>query len=231
VRTMFASLHTTVFPERLVDPVGRRAESGLAVVSVLGWLSAGLSASILGIWLAFGGAAVVLGAVSLVVRGSAVRARLLVPDRRLRTRWLALGSAAGAASVLATYALYPIVIGAVPWMAAEVAALYDAFRAPSLTVAVLALVPIILGEELVWRGAVQDAVARHAGRWTGAVVTAITYGVLSAAIGSVPLVIVSLGLGLVWSMLRAWSNGLLAPLVAHVTWNAVVLLWLPLDRL
>src|SRR5690606_7689207 len=98
---------------------GRRAESGLAIVSVLGWLVAGLSASSLGIWLAFGGAAVVLGAVSLVVRGSAVRTRLLVPDRRLRTRWLALGLVAGVASVLATYALYPIVVSAVPWMAAE----------------------------------------------------------------------------------------------------------------
>jgi len=221
----------TVPAERVVDRGGSRAESRLAIVSVLGWLAAGLSASTLGIWLAFGGAAVVLGAVSLVVGGSAVRARLYMADARRRTRWLALGLVAGVASVFATYALYPAVTDAVPWMAAEVEVLYDAFRAPSLTVAVLALVPIILGEELVWRGAVQGAIARRAGRWTGAVVTAVTYGVLSAAIGSVPLVIVSLGLGLAWSLLRAWSRGLLAPLVAHVTWNAVVLLWLPLDRL
>jgi len=243
----------------------RQVPPGLAVTSALVWFAAGLSARWLGIWPALGGAAVVLGAWALLVDASGVRSRF-VPGRRLLARGLALGLVTGAVTAAATYLLYPVVVTAFPWLAAQADALYDAFRAPSALVVALALVPIVVGEELVWRGVVQGAVARRhevrrtearrtearqtegrqteawptearrtgawpTGAWRTAVLTAALYALAGAAVGSTLLVLVSFGLGLVWSLVRGWSGSLVAPIVAHVTWNVVVLIWLPLDRL
>jgi membrane protease YdiL (CAAX protease family) len=36
--------------------------------------------------------------------------------------------------------------------------------------------------------------------------------------------------GIAWGALRAASKSLLPPLVAHLVWDVLVLLWLPLDR-
>lgn len=237
-----------------------KAAPGLAATSALVWFAAGLSARWIGIWPALGGAAVVLGAWALLVDASGVRSRL-APDRRSLAGGLALGLVTGAVTVAATYLLYPVVVAAAPWLAAQADALYDAFRAPSTLVVTLALVPIVVGEELVWRGVVQGAVARRdevrrdearrtgakrnearptgarptgarpTGAWRTAVLTAALYALAGAAVGSTLLVLVSYGLGLVWSLVRGWSGGLVAPIVAHVTWNVVVLIWLPLDRL
>lgn len=237
-----------------------QAAARLAVTSALVWFAAGLSARWFGIWPALGGAAVVLGAWALLVDASGVRSRF-APGRRSLTRGLALGLVTGAVTAAATYLLYPVVVAAAPWLAAQADALYDAFRAPSALVVALALVPIVVGEELVWRGVVQGAVARRhearrtearrtearqteawptearrtgawpIGAWRTAVLTAALYALAGAAVGSTLLVLVSFGLGLVWSLVRGWSGSLVAPIVAHVTWNVVVLIWLPLDRL
>jgi membrane protease YdiL (CAAX protease family) len=40
---------------------------------------------------------------------------------------------------------------------------------------------------------------------------------------------VALLCGIVWGALRAASRSLLPPLVAHLVWDVLVLLWLPLD--
>jgi membrane protease YdiL (CAAX protease family) len=43
------------------------------------------------------------------------------------------------------------------------------------------------------------------------------------------LVAVAFSCGLAWSTLRASTASLVPPLVAHLLWDALVLLWLPLD--
>jgi membrane protease YdiL (CAAX protease family) len=59
---------------------------------------------------------------------------------------------------------------------------------------------------------------------------AATYALAHAAIGSLLLVVVALLCGIVWGALRAASKSLLPPLIAHLVWDVLVLLWLPLDR-
>ncbi len=43
------------------------------------------------------------------------------------------------------------------------------------------------------------------------------------------LVIVALLCGLVWGALRVWTHGLLAPLIAHLTWDLLVFVLFPVE--
>jgi uncharacterized protein len=198
------------------------ARLALALVAV--WLAAALVAPLVGIWWAVGGAAIVLGGAVAWVAGSSLRP-LLTPAPRL----VALGLIAGAATVAASYALYPLLVRLAPWATLEAELLYAAFRAPSLLVASVVLVPVIVGEELVWRGVVQGTLSRRLGPWGAAWTAGALYALVSVAIGSPLLALVSLAMGLVWGLLRAWTGSLVPTLVAHLVWNAVVLLWLPFD--
>jgi membrane protease YdiL (CAAX protease family) len=97
----------------------------------------------------------------------------------------------------------------------------------------MALVPVILGEELVWRGVVQGALARQVGarqvggeRWAILLGT-LLYALAHAPLGSPVLVATAFSCGLAWSGLRHVTAGLVAPLVAHLIWDEMVLLVVP----
>ena len=88
---------------------------------------------------------------------------------------------------------------------------------------------MILGEELVWRGVVQTALMRRLGPWPAVPVGALSYTLAHAPLGSPVLLVVALSCGVVWGALRAASGSLVPTLVAHLLWDLLVLLWLPLD--
>ena len=202
------------------------SNTSLAFVCITVWVAAAVAAGRLGIWLAIGGASIALGIAVLVLDGAAAR-QILRPSLRLGL----LGAAAGALMTAATYALYPLLHRIAPPLAADTGRLYAAFRGPSLGVASLALGPIILGEELVWRGVVQGMFVRRFKPAVGVALTAAVYALAHAPIGSTALVLVALGCGLAWGVLRAATASLIPPLVAHLVWDAFVLLWLPLDSM
>jgi uncharacterized protein len=197
----------------------------LAFACIAVWLVAAASASALGIWLAIGGAAISLGA-TIVLRDRATASALLRPSGKR----VLLGAAAGCAMAAVTYLLYPVLVRSSPAIATDTALLYSAFRAPSPAIAATALLPIIVGEELVWRGAVQTAAVRRFGVVGGVATAALAYALAHAPLGSPLLVAVALLCGIAWSTLRATTASLVPPLVAHVVWDVLVLLWLPLDR-
>ena len=206
-----------------VHPSTPRARQ-LALVCILVWLVAAASAGPVGIWLALGGAAVVLGAAVLLLDRPATT-KLLQPSVRL----LLLGAAAGGAMAAGTHLLYPVLAHLAPVIAADTARLYTAFRAPSLVVAAVGLVPVIVGEELVWRGAVQALLVQRLGVWRGVVLAALVYALVHVPLGSPALVSAALGCGLAWGALRAATASLVPTLMAHLLWNVLVLVWLPLD--
>lgn len=189
------------------------------------WIGAAAGARVLGVWLALGGAAIALGVAVWALDRNRAR-RLLRPTPGL----VAVGAAAGAAMTAATHLLYPTVARHLPTVATDAAALYTAFRAPPPALAALALAPIVLGEELVWRGVVQAALVDRIGRRGGVFVAAVAYAVAHAPLGSALLVVVAFLCGLAWSALRAASRSLVPPLIAHLVWDVLVLLCLPLDR-
>jgi membrane protease YdiL (CAAX protease family) len=196
----------------------------LALVCVALWLLAAASTRTFGIWLAIGVAAVALGVAALVFERPALTA-LLQPSPRLAL----LGLCAGGLMSAVTYLLYPVLARLVPLIATDTALLYSAFRAPSSAVASVALVPVIVGEELVWRGVVQGSLARRLGPALGVVLAAVTYALICAPLRSPVLVAVALVCGLVWGALRATTASLVPTLIAHLMWDVLLLLWLPLD--
>lgn len=198
--------------------------ASLALASVVVWLAAAASTGPLGIWLALGGTAVALGLAVLLFDRPASTA-LLKPSPRL----VLLGAAAGGAMAVATYLLYPLVARILPLVAADTMQLYAAFRAPPLVVASVAIVPVIVGEELVWRGVVQASLVQRLGAWRGVALAAVVYALVHAPLGSPVLVAVAFFCGLAWGTLRATTASLVPTLVAHLLWNVLVLLWLPLD--
>lgn len=190
------------------------------------WLAAAAATEPLGIWTALGGTAVLLGLAVIVFDRPAAMA-LLQPSSKL----VVLGAAAGSMMAAATYLLYPVLARLVPVIAADMEQLYAAFRAPSLVVASVALVPVIVGEELVWRGVVQASLVHRLGAWRGVALAAVVYALVHVSLGSPVLVAVAFFCGLAWGTLRATTASLVPTLVAHLLWNVLVLLWLPLDTI
>lgn len=198
--------------------------TSLALACIVVWVIAAASTGPLGIWLAIGGSAVALG-VAVLVFDRPAASRLLQPSPPL----VLLGAAAGGVLAAFTYLLYPVLARLAPFIATDTARLYAAFRAPSLVIATVALGPVVLGEELVWRGVVQAALVRRLRPWGGVTLAAAAYALAHAPLGSALLVIVALLCGLFWGALRATTSSLVPTLVAHLVWDLLVLLWLPLD--
>lgn len=196
----------------------------LAVGSIAVWALAASGAGPFGVWPWIGGTAVGLGLAALLLDRAASRAAL-----RPSPVLVALGAVAGGVMSAATYLLYPLLTRLVPFLATDTARLYSAFRAPPLAVVSLALAPVVFGEELVWRNVVQSALVRRLGRPGGVTVAAIAYALAHAPLGSPVLMLVALLCGLTWGALRAASGSLVPTLVAHLVWDVLVLLWLPLD--
>jgi membrane protease YdiL (CAAX protease family) len=193
----------------------------MVLVIVVGWALGALLSRWIGLWLGVGLVALLLGL---------LQARDLTQLReRLQPSPRALVVAAGGAAVMiaATFLLYDPLARLLPGLETYSAALYSVFRnAPPL--AAVALPLIILGEELVWRGAVQEAAARTRLPTLAPLAAAALYALAHAPAGSVLLTVLALICGLYWGLLRAVSGGLLAPLLAHLAWDAAVLLIRPL---
>lgn len=207
----------------LVPSKVRATTTSLALACVVVWLVASASTRALGIWLALGSASVVLG-VAVLVLDRAAALRLLRPSARL----VLVGAAAGWSMAAATYLLYPVLARAL-LTPTDTASLFASFREPPRAIAALALMPVILGEELVWRGVVQTTLVRRLGPWRGVTVAALAYALAHAPLGSPVLVVAALLCGMVWGALRAASASLVPSLLAHLVWDILVLLWLPLD--
>jgi membrane protease YdiL (CAAX protease family) len=194
----------------------RGGRFALAVVAA--WLAGGVLAGPAGMWGGLGVTAVLLGAV-VVVRDPAVARGWLTPG----VGPALLGVAAGVATAAAAHFLYPIAAGTLAWIARDTAALYAAFAAVPAVAAAPALLVIVLGEELVWRGLVLDVLGQRL-RPVGTVLAgAALYAVGLAPTGSPVLVTAAFCCGLCWCALRAVTGGLVAPVLAHLVWDAVVL--------
>ncbi len=92
---------------------------------------------------------------------------------------------------------------------------------PRLLVLVVALVNGI-GEEVLFRGALYDAFDNHPAVWATAIYCIVTVATLNVA-----LVVAAAIMGTVFSLERRASGDVLAPLLTHLSWSTLVLLFLP----
>ena len=79
------------------------------------------------------------------------------------------------------------------------------------------------GEELFWRGLVQDLAVASAGTLRGAVVAWGVYVAANVASGSLPVVVGAAVGGAAWGALAWWSGGVAASIACHVVWTALMI--------
>lgn len=140
---------------------------------------------------------------------------------RVTPRTAALGAAAAAAMVGVTYLASPLLIRWIPSIGIRAHEIYARFLVDRTAVVILAAVlPVIVAEEVLWRGEFQQGM----GKW-GVVVTAATYAIAHAPLGSMLLVVVAFVCGLYWSALRAISGSLIPSLCAHVAWDIALIVF------
>jgi len=177
----------------------------------------------LGVWGGVGGAALLVGAGFALAYPKAVG-----PLCRLRRELVVQGFVAGVVMISATYLLFPVACKVVPSLQPRTRELYHLFN--SGPAALRFLLPlVIVGEEVVWRGIVQGVIARRVGVVGSAVATAVIYALAHAPV-NVLLVLVALCCGLYWGLLRARTGSLVPSLLAHLMWDLMVMVWLPLLR-
>lgn len=154
--------------------------------------------------------------------------RALAPLLAWRTRSVALGISAGLAMAGATYLLFPVGEALIPSLHGEVARLYGQLHTPPGPLRALpVLVLVVLAEELLFRGVLVKALLPFGG--VAAVGgAALLYALPQLGTGSPLLISLALCCGLLWGLLRVLANDLLTPLLAHLVWDLLVFVFVPL---
>jgi membrane protease YdiL (CAAX protease family) len=137
-------------------------------------------------------------------------------------RAVAAGIGTGVALYLATVAFVVIVRR---WHVFDrhVSEIYDQRKGLSLPIALLLAAGITAaGEEFFWRGLVQWRLASALGWTPAALVTWSGYVIANAASGSLPILAGGIVSGAVWGSLALWTHGVLASLLCHAVWTALM---------
>jgi uncharacterized protein len=133
------------------------------------------------------------------------------------------GLGAGVMLYLAT-AAFVLVVRRWPVFDRHVEAIYDQRKGLPLWLALLLAAGVAApGEELFWRGLVQPRLAGAAG-WIGGTAAAWgAYVVANLASENLPIVAGGIVGGASWAVLALWTHGVLASVLAHAAWTALML--------
>jgi len=80
-----------------------------------------------------------------------------------------------------------------------------------------------VGEELFWRGLVLGRLSEGLGQGAGAALAWAGYVGANLSSGSLPIVAGAVVGGAAWTLLAWWSGGVLASVLAHALWTALML--------
>ena len=201
-----------------------RGRDSVRLVIPVVW-AAGMFAARLDPRLAIGTAAAILVAAVLATDAARVAA-LLRPTSRL----LVIAVVAAAAMIAVTDFSFPALIGWLPSLRGMSADIYGRFIERHATAATLAfVVPLVIAEEILWRGAFQDALPVRS-QPAKVLLAAAIYAAAHAPFGSALLAGVAFVCAIYWAGLRAASGSLIPSLVAHLAWD-VALITVPLVSL
>jgi len=202
-----------------------RVESTVLALCIAAFCLAMGLREVLNIWIGTGSAAVIS---ILLLRRLSSPPSLQASDDLVRSGMT--GLLVGLVMSIATWGLYPISVDFVPAIGVEVPKLYGLLRQfPGPVWAFPVLVLVVAAEELVWRGLAIDLFSKSLGRSGAVFLASLVYVLPQIAFRSPLLVIVALSCGLVWGGLRVRTGGLLAPLVAHLTWDLLVFVLFPVE--
>lgn len=195
---------------------GAAALAASGFVAVVGaWFL--VRARVTSVWLAMGFTFTLLAVVSLA------SGRVKWATRVDFAAAIAVGLGLGAALYASTVAVFRVTRG---WdsLHRQTRSLYQHRQGVSLarTLGMGALL-VSPGEELFWRGLVQDLAVAAAGTLRGAVVAWGVYVAANVASGSLPVVLGAAVGGAAWGALAWWSGGVVASIACHVVWTALMI--------
>ncbi len=146
-------------------------------------------------------------------------------------RGLAIGLAGGLLQAGLTHAGYHLVAVRIPAIRQQVVALYELMGTGMGPMRALPIVVLaIVVEELVWRGVAFDTPTGSEGTWIRrGLLSALLYTAAQAGSGSWALAATAFVCGWVWWGARVWGKSLTAPVLMHLVWSLVVLVFLPLE--
>jgi membrane protease YdiL (CAAX protease family) len=147
---------------------------------------------------------------------------------RPRRRLVVMGLASGLVLYLG-FALGALVARQTPlWPAVERVADLVRASAPVPVAAALILLVTSPGEEVLWRGAVFDRLARRLGPgWRPVAGSTLLYALFVGLSGSIVLPLAACVCGAVWARQRQITGSLVPGLVSHATWALSVYLLVP----
>ncbi len=168
------------------------------------------------IWVGTASVSTAAGIATLVAGRADLSPKLSVP-------WALLaGAGTGAAFYVAT-AVFVVMARRVPFFDAHVVELYAEQHQVSLPAAlVVAALLSAPGEELFWRGLFQGHLAEGQGRVAAAVLTWAVWVVVYLASQNLAIIAGAVVGGAVWGALALWTHGVLAPIVSHSVWTALM---------
>jgi membrane protease YdiL (CAAX protease family) len=133
----------------------------------------------------------------------------------------------GVAAAVVLYVATAITLALVPVLNDEVVSVAAWKTALPSALVLPLLVFIVLGEEVVWRGAVALPLAARFGPWIGALLGAGAFGMAHVPLGRPVVVAAALVLGAVWGALAVRTRSLVPSLLCHLLWDLAVLARLP----
>jgi membrane protease YdiL (CAAX protease family) len=138
--------------------------------------------------------------------------------------WAAVAGLGSGAVLYAVTVAFVLVVRRWRAFDRDVDEIYGQRKELTLPVALLLAAGVTAGgEELFWRGLFQGRMASAVGWTLGAVVTWATYVIANVASESLPIVAGAVVSGAVWGALALWTHGVLASLLCHSLWTALML--------
>jgi CAAX protease family protein len=137
------------------------------------------------------------------------------------------GLGVGVVMTVLTYPLYSESRALFPQLGGLVRGLYSAAHRTTPLEALPWVLAIIIAEELLWRGALLHVLARRIPDALAIALSVLTYTLAQFGTGSWVVMLLALVCGTIWTLQRRLTGSLLSPLIAHLIWTPVVILFHP----
>lgn len=123
----------------------------------------------------------------------------------------------------------PLASELIPALAEELSGLFATFsHFEGVIGGLLVLAWIVPGEELIWRSGVLLPLVHRFGPMAGITAGSLLFAAAHIGFGSPLLLLAAFGAGALWGFLMWWRRSVVAALISHLIWDAMLLYAFPL---
>jgi membrane protease YdiL (CAAX protease family) len=138
-----------------------------------------------------------------------------------------VGLGLGVAMTALTYPIFDLAVQLEPELLGTVRHLYVRASTRSLGSAVAWVVVLVVAEELLWRGALLEALEHRTSRVAAFAISVGSYALAQLGSGSWIVFALALVCGALWTLERLFTGSLLASTISHMLWTQTVILLRP----